>query len=42
MVERGIGPKSLVEGMNGCRVLDRYSIVCLGFEQLIGFESHAP
>ena len=42
MVERGIGPKSLVRGVNGCRELDCFSAMCLcvlvglGFD---GFES---
>ena len=42
MVERGIGPKSLMRGANGCRELGRFLAVCLcvliglGFD---GFES---
>ena len=42
MVERGIGPKSLVRGANGCRELDHLLAMCLcvligsGFD---GFES---
>ena len=29
MGERGVGPKSLVKGANGCRELSRCSAVCL-------------
>ena len=39
MVERGTCPKSLMEGTNGCRELDRCLAVCSGFGGSIGFES---
>ena len=39
MVERGTGPKSLMEGMNGCRELDHCLAACSGFGGSIGFES---
>ena len=38
MVERGTCPKSLVEGTNGCRELDRCLAACSGFDGSIGFE----
>ena len=39
MGERGTGPKSLVEGTNGSRELDRCLAACSGFDRSIGFKS---
>ena len=35
MGERGTGPKSLVERVNGCRELDCRSAVCSGFDGFV-------
>ena len=39
MDERGIGPKSLMERVNGYQKLDCCSVVYSGFDELIKFES---
>ena len=39
MGEREIGPKSLIEWVNRCQKLGRYSVVCSGIDEFIGFES---
>ena len=39
MGKRGIGPKSLMERMNGCQEPDHRLAACSGFDGSIGFES---